>query len=97
MCGMADVYHVSHIGTHCQLRPEQCLTSHSCCSCCCCCTQVAGADFELHLTGAQVTLTAASGLYAGNTYEVEVFVADSNGAVSEAKTTLAGRWPSLLP
>lgn len=61
-----------------------------CCCCCCCWLQVSGADVELNLQGATVTVGAANGLYAGNVYEVEVFVTDSFGAVSDAETTLTG-------
>jgi hypothetical protein len=52
--------------------------------------QVSGADVELNLQGSTVTVGAANGLYAGNVYEVEVYVSDSYGAVSEAATTLTG-------
>lgn len=52
--------------------------------------EVAGADVDLELTGPTVTLDAKQGLYAGNTYEVEVYVGDSYGAAAVAETTLTG-------
>lgn len=53
---------------------------------------------EFNLQGATVTVGATNGLFAGNTYEVEVYVQDSFGAVSEARTSLTGMeegagWP----
>eukprot|EP00775_Hariotina_reticulata_P009203 gene9203-9370_t len=45
-------------------------------------------DLELKLTGPTVTLTAAQGFFAGNVYEVEVFVQDSYGINSWAETNL---------
>lgn len=53
---------------------------------------------EFNLQGATVTVGATNGMFAGNTYEVEVYVQDSYGAVSEARTTLTGMeegagWP----
>lgn len=53
---------------------------------------------EFNLQGATVTVGATNGLFAGNTYEVEVYVQDSFGAVSEARTLLTGMeegagWP----
>lgn len=52
--------------------------------------EVAAPDFELKLTGPSVILGAAQGLFAGNVYEVEVYVSDSFGAVGVAETTLTG-------
>jgi len=48
-------------------------------------------DLELKLTGPTVTLTAAQGFFAGNVYEVEVFVQDSYGINSWAETNLTGK------
>ena len=61
-----------------------------CCCCCCCYLQVSSADVELNLQGSTDTVGAANGLYAGSVYEVEVYVSDSYGTVSEAATTLTG-------
>jgi hypothetical protein len=52
--------------------------------------EVAAPDYELKLTGPTVTLGAAQGLFAGNVYEVEVYVSDSFGAVGVAETKLTG-------
>jgi len=52
--------------------------------------EVAAADVEFKLTGPTVTVSAAQGLFAGNTYEVEVYVSDKYGAVGTAETTLTG-------
>jgi hypothetical protein len=58
--------------------------------------EVSAPDYELKLTGPSGTLGAAQGLFAGNVYEVEVYVADSFGAVGVAETKLTGECTSVL-
>lgn len=54
--------------------------------------EVSSSDFELKLNGPTPTVGAANGLFAGNVYEVEVYVSDTYGAVGVAETTLTGEY-----